>query len=160
LAAKDAVLLELNNTLDATESRLKKTSAELKKTSAELDTTKTTLGSTKLELDTTQATLADLKTQHQKALADLAFNDNQRKTLATNLAETTKSLNACVVKNEQLYAYGKSLVDLYDTPSRYEAAMRKEKFLQLKRVELENILQDKLDRLDEARVGNKGMIRP
>jgi len=42
-------------------------------------------------------------------------------------------------------------VQIYDDPSRYEAIMRKEKFFQLKRVELENILQNQQDKLDEAR---------
>jgi len=64
--------------------------AELSKTLAEKTALDTQLTQTKAELSTTQTNLADLQTQHQKALADLDFNDGQRKTLATNLAETTK----------------------------------------------------------------------
>lgn len=152
LTTLEEVLVDADNNLAASEGKVRQLSADLKKTSAEYTATKATLASTQTELDTTKLSLADLKTQHQQALADLAFNDGQRKTLSSNLAQTSKSLTSCEDKNSQLYGYGKALIQLYDNPSRYEAAMRKESFLQLKRVELENILQDKLDKLDEARV--------
>jgi chromosome segregation ATPase len=137
--------------LSSAESKVRSLGAELSKTQAEKTALDVQLTQTKAELVTTQTNMAELKTQHQKALADLDFNDGQRKTLATNLAETTKSLNTCEDKNNKLYAYGKDLVQIYDDPSRYEAIMRKEKFFQLKRVELENILQNQQDKLDEAR---------
>jgi chromosome segregation ATPase len=125
--------------------------ASLTKTQQEKAALETQLTETKATLATTETNLTELKTQHQKALADLDFNDNQRKTLSSNLAETTKNLNTCEDKNGKLYTYGKELMQIYDDPSRYEAMMRKEKFFQLKRVELENILQNQQDKLDEAR---------
>ncbi len=137
--------------LSSAESKVRSLGAELSKTQAEKTALETQLTQTKAELATTQTNLAELKTHHQKALADLDFNDGQRKTLASNLADTTKNLNTCEDKNNKLYAYGKELVQIYDDPSRYEAIMRKEKFFQLKRVELENILQNQQDKLDEAR---------
>jgi len=155
LSEQATLVTETQEKLDTSEQALRKTSATLKATSGELATSKTNLANTQAELDTTKNSLGELKTQHQKALADLAFNDTQRKTLVTNLSETTRQLNACEVKNEKLYQYGKELVKLYDSPSQYEEAMRNEKFFQLKRVELENIFQDTLDKLDEARVGSK-----
>jgi chromosome segregation ATPase len=137
--------------LNSAESKARSLGVQLSKTQEEKAALDTQLTQTKTDLLSTQTNLADLKTQHQKALADLNFNDGQRKTLSTNLADTTKSLNTCEEKNGKLYAYGKELVQLYDDPSRYEAVMRKEKFFQLKRVELENILQNQQDKLDEAR---------
>lgn len=137
--------------LSSAESKVRGLGAELSKTQTEKTALDAQLTQTKAELSTTQTNLAELKTQHQKALADLDFNDGQRKTLASNLADTTKNLNTCEDKNNKLYAYGKELVQIYDDPSRYEAVMRKEKFFQLKRVELENILQNQQDKLDEAR---------
>jgi hypothetical protein len=159
LKNQEEVLIETEKKLSASEIKNRQLGTDLKKVTAEKVALTDNLAKTQTELDATKTSLADLNTQHQKALADLAFNDEQRKTQSENLAQTTKSLNACVSKNEQLYAYGKSLVQLYDNPSQYEAAMRKEKFLQLKRVELENILQGQLDKLDEARVSNKAMAK-
>jgi len=137
--------------LSATESKVRSLNASLTKTQQEKAALDTQLTETKATLATTETNLTELKTQHQKALADLDFNDNQRKTLSSNLAETTKNLNTCEDKNGKLYTYGKELIQIYDDPSRYEAMMRKEKFFQLKRVELENILQNQQDKLDEAR---------
>jgi chromosome segregation ATPase len=137
--------------LSATEAKARSLSATLAKTQNEKAALDTQLTETKAILASTQTSLADLKPQHQKVLADLDFNDGQRKTLSSNLADTTKNLNTCEEKNGKLYAYGKDLIQIYDDPSRYEAVMRKEKFFQLKRVELENILQNQQDKLDEAR---------
>ena len=64
-------------------------------------------------------------------------------------------MDECTIKNGKLHQFGTELIQLYDKPSTYEAAMRKEQFFQLKRVELENILQCKQDGLDEARYVNK-----
>jgi hypothetical protein len=44
------------------------------------------------------------------------------------------------------------LIDIYETPSIYDSVMRKEPFFQLKRVELENILQNKLEEISDAKV--------
>lgn len=152
LNEQQAALAALDENLTASESKARNLAASLKKTTDEKTQLTDTLSSTQATLGTTQSQLALLTAQHKKAVGDLAFNDGQRKTLVSNLADTTKSLNSCVAKNAQLYAYGKDLVRLYDDPSLYEAVMRKEKFFQLKRVELENILQTQQDKLDEARV--------
>ncbi|MBL8506590.1 MAG: hypothetical protein JNJ51_09555, partial [Methylobacillus glycogenes] len=63
-----------------------------------------------------------------------------------------QQVNASQEKNARLHDFGLQLVKIYDKPSTYEQVMRDEKFTQLKRVELENILQDFRDKLDEARV--------
>ena len=109
---------------------------------------------TQAQLETTQKNLTDLKAQHQQAQTDLKFNDNQRKTLSTNLAQTTKLVNECEEKNIKLHQFGTELIQIYDKPSSYDAAMRKEQFFQLKRVELENILQNKQDKLNDAQFIN------
>ena len=106
---------------------------------------------TQAELAITKIALTEQKQLNAQAQADLKFNDNQRKTLSNNLSDITKAVNSCEVKNKQLHQFGSDLVKLYDNPSNYEAAMRKEKFFQLKRVELENILQAKQDSLDESK---------
>ena len=152
LKIKDEEFVKLDKRLNTAERKNKSLDAEVKKLSAEKVTLETKLQQTQAQLDTTQKNLADLKTLHNQALVDLKFNDNQRKTLSTNLAQTTKAVNDCEVKNGKLYQFGTELIQIYDKPSSYEAAMRKEQFFQLKRVELENILQNKQDKLDDARL--------
>jgi DNA repair exonuclease SbcCD ATPase subunit len=146
---------EFSKQLAKAERKNKNLEAEVKKVNIEKTALETKLQQTQAQLETTQKNLADLKTQHNQALADLKFNDNQRKTLSTNLAQTTKAVNDCEVKNAKLHQFGTELIQIYDKPSAYEAAMRKEQFFQLKRVELENILQSQQDKLDDARFVNK-----
>lgn len=155
LKVKDEEFEKLNKKLASAERKNRNLQAELKKIGTEKTALETKLQQTQIQLDTTEKNLAELKSQHNKALADLKFNDNQRKTLSTNLAQTTKAVNDCEVKNVKLHQFGTELIQLYDKPSNYEAAMRSEQFFQLKRVELENILQNQQDKLDDARFVNK-----
>jgi chromosome segregation ATPase len=159
LKAQDEALQTLEKQLASAQYKVRKLTTELEKTKEEKNAVDEELIKTQVELITTQQSLAELQDQHQQTVADLKFNDGQRKTLSSNLANTTKSLNTCEEKNEKLYMYGKELVQIYDKPSTYESVMRKEKFFQLKRVELENLLQNKLDQLDEAHIVNNATLR-
>ena len=156
LISKEAELAKQNKKLITAERKNKNLEADIQKMTAEKMALDTKLQQTQLTLETTQKNLADLNALHTQALADLKFNDNQRKTLSTNLAQTSKSRDECEVKNEKLHQFGTELIKIYDKPASYDAAMRKEQFFQLKRVELENILQTKQDNLDDARfINNK-----
>lgn len=90
--------------------------------------------------------------QLKQAKADLDVNDNQRKKLVANVSTAHQQLVSCEEKNNRLYAYGNDLVGLYADASTYQKVMRDEPFFQLKRVELENILQDKRSQLIENKV--------
>ena len=148
-------LEKLNQSVASLERKNKTTQAELDKTTAEKTALDVKLTQTQTMLETTQKSLADLKVDHNQSLTDLKFNDNQRKTLSANLADTTKLMNSCEAKNTKLHQFGSELISIYDKPTSYQAAMRKEKFFQLKRVELENILQNQQDKLDEERFTSK-----
>ncbi|MGQ2964742.1 hypothetical protein [Methylophilus sp.] len=90
--------------------------------------------------------------QLQSARADLGVNDAQRKKLVSNVSAAHQQLVSCEEKNSRLYAYGNDLVGLYADASAYRKAMREEPFFQLKRVELENLLQNKRSQLLENKV--------
>ena len=90
--------------------------------------------------------------QLKTAKADLDVNDAQRKKLVGNVSASHQKLVSCEEKNSRLYAYGNDLVGLYADASAYQKIMRAEPFFQLKRVELENLLQDKRSQLIENKV--------
>ena len=152
---KDEELVNHDKRLTSAAGENKNLESEIKKVNSEKATLQTKQQQTQAQLETTQKNLADLKVQHQQAQTDLKFNDNQRKTLSTNLAQTTKSVNECEEKNIKLHRFGTELIQIYDKPSSYDAVMRKEQFFQLKRIELENILQNKQDKLDDAQFINR-----
>jgi hypothetical protein len=90
--------------------------------------------------------------QLKMAKADLDTNDRQRKSLVAKISASHQQLVSCEEKNSLLYSYGHELISLYDDASVYRKIMRSEPFFQLKRVELENLLQDKQARLLENKV--------
>lgn len=155
LKNKDEELASHDKKLTTAKNVNKNLESEIKKVNAEKAAVETKQQQTQAQLETTQKNLAELKAQHQQAQTDLKFNDNQRKTLSTNLAQTTKSVNECEEKNIKLHQFGTELIQIYDKPSSYDAVMRKEQFFQLKRIELENILQNKQDKLDDAQFINR-----
>jgi hypothetical protein len=75
-------------------------------------------------------------------------NEQQRANLTATTIQKTKVIDACLAKNAKLYDYGLELVKLYENPSLYKQVVLTEKFSQIKRVELENILQDYNDKID------------
>ena len=106
---------------------------------------------TQIELESTRSSLNELGLQYKGALNDLKVNEQQRTTLTTNLIQKSKVIDACVGKNAKLYEFGLDLVKLYENPSRYEKTVLTEPFSQIRRVKLENILQDYNDKIDEQR---------
>lgn len=96
-----------------------------------------------------QATQQQLK----QAKTDLDTNDQQRKGLLNKVSASHQQLLSCEEKNSRLYAYGQELISLYADASTYLKVMRAEPFFQLKRVELENILQNRQSQLQENKVG-------
>jgi chromosome segregation ATPase len=124
----------------------------LKNAKADLEKSKATLAKKNAEIDQAKSELEELRQQYENAVASLEFNDQQRRTIVENITQATVLLNKCTEKNQLLYSHGKSLIKIYENPSLYESVMRKERFFQLKRVELENILQDKLDEIDDSKM--------
>jgi len=150
---------EMEDEVKSHDEQLQKRSASLgavQRKLGQIETEKTALESKLLEtqtlLETTQKNLEDLTTQHKQAQLDLKINDIQRKTLTTNLASTNLSLRTCEQKNSKLHQFSTDLIKIYDKPSIYNGVMRDEPFFQLKRVELENVLQDQQDKVNDEQV--------
>ena len=121
----------------------------LKRRNAELTQELEALRKEKAELE---AVKLSTETTLDEAQRDLKSNDEQRKELSKSLVQRDQSLASCNEKNARLHDFGLDLVKICEKPSLYKAALRSEPFTQIKRVELENILQDYRDKLDEQRV--------
>lgn len=126
--------------------------AEAQKLSQEKTALSTQLQQLQSQLAEQTQRLESTEQQLKVAKADLGVNDNQRKKLVANVSAAHQQLVSCEEKNSRLYAYGNDLVGLYADASAYQKIMRAEPFFQLKRVELENILQDKRSQLIENKV--------
>jgi chromosome segregation ATPase len=127
------------------QSEKQKLSEEKTALAAQLQQLQAQLAEQSQQMETTQQQL-------KQAKADLEVNDAQRKKLVSNVSAAHQQLVSCEEKNSRLYAYGNDLVGLYADASAYRKAMREEPFFQLKRVELENLLQSKRSQLIENKV--------
>ncbi|WP_156972379.1 hypothetical protein [Nitrosospira sp. NpAV] len=94
--------------------------------------------------------------QARAELADIsaAQLEMQRhlKTMTVEKTALDDTLASCSGKNEQLYQFGRELINHVERPEAFTSILRAEPFTQIKRVELENIFQDYRDSLDQNRL--------
>lgn len=94
--------------------------------------------------------------QTQTELAEVSASqlETQRhlKTMTSEKTALDDTLASCSGKNEQLYQFGRELINHVERPEGFTSILRAEPFTQLKRVELENIFQDYRDNLDQNRM--------
>lgn len=101
------------------------------------------------ELETTRKKLTELAQQFQNAQSEVKDGEAQRKELQSTSSKRGQQLAACDEKNARLYDFGLELINVYEHPGAHQAV---EPFTQIKRVELENILQEFRDKLDAQHV--------
>jgi len=93
----------------------------------------------------TQTELAEVSASHLET-------QRQLKTVASEKTALDDTLAICSGKNEQLYQFGRELINHVERPEGFTSILRAEPFTQIKRVELENIFQDYRDNLDQNRM--------
>lgn len=138
-------------------SQLRKTqslSADLDKVTSEKSALEKKQAETAQLLAITEKKVAELSEQLSNAQRDLKVNEQQRGVLAKQVSNKHQSWVECTAKNQKLYELGQELIHIYDSPSSFTKAMRQESFFQLKRVELENLLQEKQDQINAQHVSN------
>jgi chromosome segregation ATPase len=109
---------------------------------------------TEVELQSTKTALSEEEAKYHASVYDLKVNEQQRANLTAISIQKTKLIDLCVAKNNKLYDYSFELVKLYENPSEYKKVVLTEPFSQLKRVQLENILQDYNDKINEQQLKN------
>lgn len=124
------------------------------------------------ELQATKKTLADLqqrfdtlttREQDEAGRLQAASNDNLR--LQGELKVSRAATQTCEQKNLTLYRYGRELLGRYENKGVWDALAASEPFTQLKRVEIENVLEEYRDKLDAQKlsstaVNTKGIEAP
>ena len=149
LAKAQAENVAIKSKLSAANVKIDGLEVSLKEMTGERLAFEAKLMKTQVELQSTKTALNDLEVKYQASVYDLKVNEQQRANLTATSIQKTKLIDACVAKNNKLYDYGLELVKLYENPTDYKKVVLTEPFLQLKRVQLENILQDYNDKIDE-----------
>lgn len=119
---------------------------ELKAARNELDALRARLGDTEKQL-------ADNLVRQQADAQALTQLHTVKKRTEHELAGASRDLAACRAHNGQLYGLGREMMQKYREKTCADALAQVEPFTGLKRVEVENLLETWLDRLDREKVG-------
>jgi chromosome segregation ATPase len=82
----------------------------------------------------------------------LAEAEAEGKRLQAALAGEKQSLATCTARNEEMHRTGTELLAHYENKGCFDSVLQAERFTGLKRVEIENRVEDTRDRLDAQRV--------
>ena len=130
------------------QARAKAETAKVQKSQASLDSMsldKQTLQTAKVDLEKQLADLTVKLATSQKELSQVQAK--QKQSLST-LVVRDQQIAACEQKNVALYRHGRDLIDQCRDRSATDAVLRMERFTGIKRVEIENMLEEYRDRLD------------
>ncbi len=115
----------------------------------------------KAELQEAGRSLATLRSEHTRLQNRLALRDDGFADLERRHATQAQGLQQCVANNQALHALGKELLQRWVDKGVLETAAQVEPLFQLRRVELENLVQGydhKLDR-QALKAGASGDLR-
>ena len=100
------------------------------------------------------ASIAKLQDSYGKTSQALSTRDADAKRLDAVVARLRPQLQSCESKNAQLYKIGEEVLDLYDKEDIFDLASR-EPITKIKRVEIENAMQDYEDKMRDNKIGQQ-----
>jgi chromosome segregation ATPase len=150
LARKEAKVAQgklgkLNKSLSEEKTRGEQLAKDLEGVKQELGTNQTRLGETEAKLAETAKTL--FQTQQT-----LARTESDKRQLEGVKVRQEKEIASCESKNLKLYQTGRDLMTRFEQKSCGEILAQKEPFTGLKRVEVENLLEEYRDKLDDQKL--------
>jgi chromosome segregation ATPase len=113
---------------------------------------KSTLDQTTGRLQAQEQNTAKWQSSYQEAADAARTRDADAKRLDALLAKSRDRIRACETKNVDLVKLGNEVLDLYDHQDLFDRVAGAEPLTKLKRVEMENALQDYDDKMRDDRV--------
>jgi len=106
-----------------------------------------------------RAKLAETEGELAATRKALAEAEAEGKRLQAALAGEKQSLATCTTRNEALHRTGVELLARYESKSCLDSALQAEGITGLKRVEVENLVEDTREQLDAQRLATEGHAR-
>lgn len=100
--------------------------------------------------------LARMAEQQRATDAERLRLDGTRVRLEALVAEHKQLIAVCEDKNSKLYAQGMELAERYRTKTCFDSTLQREPFTGLRRIEIENAIEDSRDKLDEHKLESPG----
>lgn len=158
-AALEQEKAALNQELEA----LKKKTSEIESSVARANRSKATaekeadaLKQTKTELSEKIAQLEKQFQETEKTLREtqrsLQLETSQKQRLEQNLGVRGKELGVCEAKNAKLYQYQVEMISRAQKRGSLDVLLEREPLLQMKRVEIENLLEEYRDKIDNEQI--------
>lgn len=110
------------------------------------------LAGVKAEKEALSGKLAETEKKLAETSDALGKSETSGRQLSAGLQQKTQGLATCEAKNEKLHGYGTELLDRYEKKGCGDAMLQGEPFTQLKRVEIENLVEDYREKLDEQKL--------
>lgn len=118
----------------------------------EAEALKQDLASTRSRLADTEGKLAETTKTLSQIQQTLARTEADKRALEGVKVRQEKEIAACEGKNLKLYQIGRELMTRFEKKTCGEILAQKEPFTGLKRVEVENLLEEYRDKLDEQKL--------
>ena len=114
----------------------------------------------KVELNEKIMQLEKQFSENQLSLRDtrqsLQQETTQKQRLEQSLGVRDKELGSCETKNKKLYQYQVELINRAQNRGSLDALLEREPLTQLKRVEIENLLEEYRDKIDSEQIVKRG----
>jgi chromosome segregation ATPase len=107
------------------------------------------------KLDAANRKYSQTVNANQKEIAALK---NEKQTLESELADESRERERCVSKNAKLAQISFELLDRYENKGAFESLLEKEPFTQIKKTELEDLVQEYQDEIDRQTLQNPEII--
>jgi len=130
---------------------LKRTSAKGGVRQAEAGAAEARAGQLESDLVATKAELDTLRLQNEQQARQLQESQARVKAVTAMLERSTQAQKLLEARNQQLYKVGVSVVEVYRSRKPADALARQAPLLGLREVQLDNVAEAWLDRLEEAR---------
>lgn len=158
LAEKEALARQYQQTqseVDAAKRLTGAVRADKTRLERELGALRAELGEVKKQLEMNSKQLSDSELLQRTTAQKLALTESGKKETESELLQKGKTLQVCREHNSRLYQLGRELITRYQLKSCKDAMLQNEPFTGLKKVEMENLLEQWRDSLDRERLGKE-----
>lgn len=112
------------------------------------------VGAMRSARDAVAAKLATAEAELRKTQEAQRLAEAESKRLQAALAAEKQQLTVCTERGQELRKTSNEVLDLYEKKTCKDSSLQGEPFTGLKRVEIENAVEDMRDKLDSQRVGS------
>ena len=112
------------------------------------------VGALRAARDATASKLAETEAELRKTLEARRAAEAEGKRLQAALAAEKQQLQVCTERGQELRKVSNEILGLYEKKSCLDSSLQREPLTGLKRIEIENAVEDMREKLDSQRVGS------